>query len=61
VTKQQQHQQELKKFRAALQNRRFTWSHERQNPRMIKHDGVFCNEEWEFANRVQLGTLKGFG
>ena len=37
-----------------LQNRRFTWSNERQNPTMSKLDSVFCNAEWdiEFQNHI---------
>jgi hypothetical protein len=31
----------------ALQNRRYTWSNERQNPTMVRLDIVFCNQEWE--------------
>jgi hypothetical protein len=31
----------------ALQNRRYTWSNERQNPSMVRLDRVFCNQEWE--------------
>lgn len=31
----------------ALQNRRYTWSNERQNPTMVRLDRVFCNQEWE--------------
>lgn len=56
------------KFRAALdscelmeiclQNRRFTWSNERQNPTMVKLDRAFCNGDWEimFPN-FALNTL----
>uniref|UniRef100_A0A453MWN5 Endonuclease/exonuclease/phosphatase domain-containing protein n=2 Tax=Aegilops tauschii subsp. strangulata TaxID=200361 RepID=A0A453MWN5_AEGTS len=29
-----------------LQNRRFTWSNERENPTLCKHDSFFCNAEW---------------
>jgi exonuclease III len=46
----------LNRFRAALttcelkeihlQNRRFTWSNERNNPTMCKLDGFFCNDAW---------------
>lgn len=45
------------KFRAALddcelleiclQNRRFTWSNERENPTMVCLDRAFCNADWE--------------
>jgi hypothetical protein len=45
------------KFRAAidecelleicLQNRRFTWSNERENPTMVRLDRAFCNSAWE--------------
>jgi exonuclease III len=30
-----------------LQNRRFTWSNERENPTMSKLDYIFCNAEWD--------------
>ena len=30
-----------------LQNRRFTWSNERQNPTLCKLDSVFCNADWD--------------
>lgn len=32
-----------------LQNRKFTWSNERQRPTMVKLDGCFCNESWDLA------------
>ena len=37
-----------------LQNRRFTWSNERNNPTLCKLDNFFCNEDWdiEFANHI---------
>jgi hypothetical protein len=31
----------------ALQNRRYTWSNERENPTLVRLDRVFCNHEWE--------------
>jgi hypothetical protein len=47
------------KFRAAidscellelcLQNRRFTWSNERDNPTLVCIDRAFCNSEWELS------------
>ena len=30
-----------------LQNRRFTWSNERENPTMCKLDSFFCNAGWD--------------
>ena len=30
-----------------LQNRRYTWSNERENPTLVRVDRVFCNLEWE--------------
>lgn len=35
-----------------LQNRRFTWSNERQNPTLYKLDSMFCIDEWN----IYLGT-----
>lgn len=45
------------KFRAALdacelmeiclQNRKFTWSNERDNPTLVRLDRAFCNADWE--------------
>lgn len=45
------------KFRAALdqcelmeiclQNRRYTWTNERENPTMVRLDRAFCNSDWE--------------
>ena len=32
-----------------LQNRKFTWSNERQDPTLCKLDGFFCNEEWDIT------------
>uniref|UniRef100_A0A453F8Q5 Endonuclease/exonuclease/phosphatase domain-containing protein n=1 Tax=Aegilops tauschii subsp. strangulata TaxID=200361 RepID=A0A453F8Q5_AEGTS len=32
-----------------LQNRRFTWSNEQNNPTMSKLDGFFCNEDWDIT------------
>lgn len=44
----------------ALQNRKYTWSNERQNPTLVRLDRVFCNSEWEMAypdfNLTALGT-----
>uniref|UniRef100_A0A453PU51 Endonuclease/exonuclease/phosphatase domain-containing protein n=1 Tax=Aegilops tauschii subsp. strangulata TaxID=200361 RepID=A0A453PU51_AEGTS len=52
----------INRFRAALnlcelreihlQNRRFTWSNERQNPTLCKLDSIFCNDEWD----IHFGT-----
>jgi hypothetical protein len=33
----------------ALQNRKYTWSNERQNPTLVRLDRVFYNSEWEMA------------
>lgn len=30
-----------------LQNRKFTWSNERQSPTLVRLDRAFCNSEWE--------------
>lgn len=30
-----------------LQNRKFTWSNERENPTLVRLDRVFCNEAWD--------------
>jgi hypothetical protein len=37
-----------------LQNRKFTWTNEQQDPTMSKLDAFFCNEEWDitFANHI---------
>jgi hypothetical protein len=37
-----------------LQNRKFTWSNEQQDPTMSKLDTFFCNEEWDvtFSNHI---------
>jgi hypothetical protein len=32
-----------------LQNRRFTWSNEREDPTMCKLDAFFCNTEWDLG------------
>ena len=32
-----------------LQNRRFTWSNERDNPTLCKLDSFFCNADWDLA------------
>jgi hypothetical protein len=34
-------------FELALQNRRFTWSNERQEPTLVRLDRAFCNKEWD--------------
>lgn len=41
-----------------LQNRRFTWSNERENPTLRKLDAFDCNSEWDirFDTHV-LGNL----
>lgn len=39
------HSCELKEIH--LQNRRFTWSNERENPTLCKLDSFFCNAEWD--------------
>jgi len=33
----------------ALQNRKFTWSSERNNPTLVRLDRVFCNKEWDLS------------
>jgi exonuclease III len=33
----------------SLQNRRFTWSNERQEPTMVRLDRAFCDAHWEAA------------
>jgi hypothetical protein len=37
-----------------LQNRKFTWSNEQQDPTMSKLDAFFCNEDWDvtFSNHI---------
>jgi len=40
-----------------LQNRKFTWSNERQNPTLAKLDRVFCNQEWDIRCRFQTTAL----
>ena len=37
-----------------LQNRRFTWSNERENPTMCKLDSFFCNAEWDTTFSTHL-------
>ena len=32
-----------------LQNRRFTWSNERENPTLCKLDSFFCNATWDLS------------
>jgi hypothetical protein len=34
-------------FEFALQNRKFTWSNDIQNPALVRLDRVFCNKEWD--------------
>jgi hypothetical protein len=34
-------------FEFALQNRKYTWSNERQEPTLVRLDRVFCNAEWD--------------
>jgi len=38
----------------SLQNRKFTWSNERQRPTMSRLDRFFCNAEWDatFSNHI---------
>jgi hypothetical protein len=38
---------ELSEF--ALQNRRYTWSNEHGQPRLVRLDRVFCNNDWELV------------
>jgi exonuclease III len=38
------HLKELK-----LQNRKFTWSNERQNPTLVRLDRAFCNAAWDLT------------
>lgn len=33
----------------ALQNRKYTWSNERQCPTLVRLDRVFCNKDWDLA------------
>jgi exonuclease III len=33
----------------SLQNRRYTWSNERENPTLVRLDRAFCTAEWEVA------------
>jgi hypothetical protein len=52
-------QSHINRFRAALQtcalkeihlqNRRFTWTNERQNPTLCKLDAFYCNSEWDLC------------
>jgi hypothetical protein len=41
-----------------LQNRRFTWSNEKENPTLCKLDAFYCNNDWDicFGSHV-LNTL----
>jgi exonuclease III len=34
-------------FEFNLQNRKFTWSNERENPTLVRLDRMFCNKEWD--------------
>jgi hypothetical protein len=34
-------------FEFELQNRRFTWSNEREVPTLVRLDRVFCNQQWD--------------
>jgi endonuclease/exonuclease/phosphatase family metal-dependent hydrolase len=34
-------------FELSLQNRKYTWSNERQDPTLVKLDRDFCNMEWD--------------
>jgi hypothetical protein len=34
-------------FELNLQNHKFTWSNERENPTLVRLDRVFCNKEWD--------------
>jgi hypothetical protein len=34
-------------FEFNLQNRKFTWSNERENPTLVRLDRVFYNKEWD--------------
>jgi hypothetical protein len=45
----------------ALQNRKYTWSNERQNPTLVRLDRVFCNSEWEMAYPDFTLTALGTG
>jgi hypothetical protein len=36
-------------FEFNFQNRKFTWSNERENPSLVRLDKVFCNKEYDFA------------
>jgi exonuclease III len=33
----------------SLQNRKYTWSNERENPTLVRLDKAFCTAEWEMA------------
>jgi endonuclease/exonuclease/phosphatase family metal-dependent hydrolase len=37
-------------FEFALQNRKFTWSNEREEPTLIRLDRMFCNTEWNLLH-----------
>jgi hypothetical protein len=34
-------------FMPVLQNHKFTWSNERQDPTLVRLDRAFCNKEWD--------------
>jgi hypothetical protein len=38
---------ECELFEFNLQNHKFTWSNERENPTLVRLDRVFCNKEWD--------------
>jgi hypothetical protein len=38
----------------SLQNRRYTWSNDQQNPTLVRLDRVFCNPEWEVKKKLRL-------
>jgi endonuclease/exonuclease/phosphatase family metal-dependent hydrolase len=37
-------------FEFALQDRKFTWSNEQEDPTMIRLDQVFCNSDWDLLH-----------
>lgn len=44
-----------------LQNQKFTWSNERENPTLVRLDRAFCNTDWEllFPNFAQHALSTG--
>jgi hypothetical protein len=38
---------ECELMEVTLQNKKYTWSNERENPTMVRLDRVFCNTDWE--------------